>query len=71
MFQINNKQNSCELNIMSTTEGLYLTLDPQGTKLETSNIELDMKTHFMLAEVDYKFEALLRIIDNYNNKIEN
>ena len=71
MFQITNKQNSCGLNIMSTTEGLYLTLDPQGTKLETSNIELDMKTHFMLAEVDYKFEALLRIIDNYNNKIEN
>jgi hypothetical protein len=55
---------------MSTTEGIYISLDLRETQLKTSNIELDMKTHFMLAEIDFRIESILRIFDKLNNKIE-
>ena len=55
---------------MSTTEGIYISLDLRATQLKTSNIELDMKTHFMLAEIDFRIESILRIFDKLNNKIE-
>jgi hypothetical protein len=70
LFQITNKQQACDVHIMSTTEGIYISLDLRATQLKTSNIELDMKTHFMLAEIDFRIESILRIFDKLNNKIE-
>jgi hypothetical protein len=70
LFQITNKQQACDVHIMSTTEGIYISLDLRATQLKTSNIELDMKTHFMLAEIDFRIGSILRIFDKLNNKIE-
>jgi hypothetical protein len=70
LFQITNKQQACDVHIMSTTEGIYISVDLRASQLKTSNIELDMKTHFMLAEIDFRIESILRIFDKLNNKIE-
>jgi hypothetical protein len=48
----------------------YISLDLRATQLKTSNIELDMKSHFILAEIDFRMESILRIFDKQNNKIE-
>ncbi len=58
LFQITNKQLACDVHIMSTTEGIYISLDLRETQFKTSNIELDMKTHFMLAEIDFRIESI-------------
>ena len=70
LFQIINKHTACGVDLMSSSEGLFLSHDSRSSKFETSNIELDMKNHFMLAENDFKFESILRIVNIYNNEIK-
>ena len=69
LFQIIDQFSSCNLNILSTSEGLFLSNDTQALLLEVSNLELDMKNHFILAELDSYSNALLEII-NKNFRIQ-
>ena len=51
------------MDIIATTEGLFLSLDSQAQFLETSIIEPDMKNHFMIAELDNTAEILIHLIN--------
>ena len=61
LFQVQNTYKACNMDIIATTEGLFLSLDSQAQFLETSIIEPDMKNHFMIAELDNR-----RNINSFN-----
>ena len=62
LFQITNTTNECDMTILHTTEGVYLTKDPNSLSLPNSVIGLNAEKHLMLADIDlgsYKIYTLI------------
>ena len=72
LFQIANSHKECGLTILETTQGVYLSkIDNNSNEilqnLEESTSDINLKTHLILADVDFRTNSLLSLILNFND----
>ena len=58
LLQLKNNTTECGVNLTSTEEGVYVSLDHEAENLEKSPIDLNTQTHLILADVDFKVYQL-------------
>jgi hypothetical protein len=69
LFQIKNKIHDCNMNILETTEGFYLTKDRKADKLELSEFDLNVRNHMILADFDFKNHEIISQFIKVANKV--
>jgi hypothetical protein len=73
LFQITKQTEECEMIIISTTEGVFLTNDKKAEKLMKSEVDFQNNFHLTLSDVDlktYKLLVFTNRIGNFNNKFK-
>ena len=70
MFQIKNKIKACEMSIMSTTEGIYLSDDEKAKSIEQLNLEYQNSFHLLLGDFDLKNYKIFQLITNLVRNIQ-
>ena len=54
LLQKVNTTHECGINIIYTTEGVYISNDPAANLMPYATSEITLKTHLILADIDYK-----------------
>ena len=73
LFQVINTETACDIEMLVTSEGLYLTNNTKALKLPNANSDVKLINDFMLAETDFNKEQqyiqLLNMLQKSNIKI--
>ncbi|RNA12783.1 hypothetical protein BpHYR1_023877, partial [Brachionus plicatilis] len=68
LFDINGSTRECGMELLTTTEGLYLMKNNESQKLPLSENDLNAEHQLMLTDIDYKSFNLLAMMSKATNK---
>ena len=69
LLQLKNTFRECDLNIQSTTEGLFISSDEEAKKLPKATTDMNLKTHLLLADIDLKTYTLYLEINKKSQQL--
>ena len=68
LFQTTRTLVDCGMQILETTEGVFLTTDKKAQDLEASDMEVRENFNLLLADVDFKSLGLLKILNRLSQR---
>ena len=69
LFQLNSIINECDMNMYTTSEGIYLTDDAKAKLLPKTINDINVENHLILSDIDFRTFKLFNIMIKFSNKI--